>query len=218
MKKVVKREMAKVVEEDFSSVFEIISRRRNRALMAVNVELLMTYWEIGAFLSPRIHAGSWDAAVVGRLADYLKRQDPTLRGYGKSNLYNMAKVYDVFSSDAFAALNERHQKQLTRGLDFFQSATGKSDVVRGGAGEIDIFQSATGKCLPKVLCLTSYYLRQLRRRLSGPMSCLPKRDKLDLVQASAIDFVVAQEGNFYIKGEAGTGKSVVLAHVAANWH
>ena len=48
------------------------------------------------------------------------------------------------------------------------------------------------------------------------MSWLPKRDKLDPVQASAIDFAVAQEGNFYIKGEAGTGKTVVLAHVAAN--
>ena len=47
------------------------------------------------------------------------------------------------------------------------------------------------------------------------MSGLPKRDKLDPVQASAIDFAVAQEGNFCIKGEAGTGKSVVLAHVAA---
>ena len=38
------------------------------------------------------------------------------------------------------------------------------------------------------------------------MSWLPKRDKLDPVQASSIDFVVAQEGNFYIKGEAGMGK------------
>ena len=38
------------------------------------------------------------------------------------------------------------------------------------------------------------------------MSWLPKRDKLDPVQASAGDFVVAQEGNFYIKGEAGTGE------------
>ena len=46
---------------------------------------------------------------------------------------------------------------------------------------------------------------------------LPKRDKLDPVQASAIDFVVAQEGNFYIKGEAGMGKLVVLAHVAAKF-
>ena len=37
------------------------------------------------------------------------------------------------------------------------------------------------------------------------MSWLPKRDKLDPVQASAIDFVVAQEGIFSIKGEAETG-------------
>ena len=47
------------------------------------------------------------------------------------------------------------------------------------------------------------------------MSWLPKRDKFDPVQASAVDFALAQEGNFYIKGEAGTGKSVVLAHIAA---
>ena len=39
------------------------------------------------------------------------------------------------------------------------------------------------------------------------MGWLPKRDKLDLVQASAVDFAVAQEGNFYIKGEAGTGRA-----------
>ena len=30
-----------------------------------------------------------------------------------------------------------------------------------------------------------------------------------------MDFAVAQEGNFYIKGEAGTGMPVVLARVAA---
>ena len=38
------------------------------------------------------------------------------------------------------------------------------------------------------------------------MSWLPKRDKLDPVQASAIDFAAAQEGNSYIRGEAGTGE------------
>ena len=156
MKKIVKRDAAVVVEKEFSSVFEIISRRRNRALMAVNVESLMTYWEIGAFLSPRIHSGSWSSAIVGRLADYLKRQDPTLRGYGKSNLYNMAKVYDVFSADAFSALSDRYQKQLALGLDFFQLATGKSDADRIGVKTSDIFQPVVGKCLPKILCLTSF--------------------------------------------------------------
>ena len=45
------------------------------------------------------------------------------------------------------------------------------------------------------------------------MSWLPKRDKLDPVQASAIDFVVAQEGNFSIKGEAGTGNDGIIGEV-----
>ena len=49
------------------------------------------------------------------------------------------------------------------------------------------------------------------------MSWLPKRDKLDPVRASAIDFAVAQDGNFYISGEAGTGKLVVQAHIAAKF-
>ena len=43
------------------------------------------------------------------------------------------------------------------------------------------------------------------------MICLPKREKLDPKQASAIDFAVAQDGNFYVSGEVGARKSVVLA-------
>ncbi len=34
------------------------------------------------------------------------------------------------------------------------------------------------------------------------MCWLPKREKLDPKQASAIDFAVAQDGNFYVSGEA----------------
>ena len=52
------------------------------------------------------------------------------------------------------------------------------------------------------------------------MSRLPKRDKLDPVQASAVDFVVAQEGKKKVEkvgggAVTGTGESVVLAHVSA---
>ena len=43
------------------------------------------------------------------------------------------------------------------------------------------------------------------------MNWLPKREKLDPKQASAIDFAVAQDGHFYVSGEAGMGKLVVLA-------
>ena len=45
------------------------------------------------------------------------------------------------------------------------------------------------------------------------MSWLPKREKLDPKLVSAIDFAMAQDGNFYVSGEAGARKSAVLASV-----
>ena len=110
-----------------SGRLDIITTHRSRALMSVNVESLLTYWEIGAFLSPRIHSGSWSTAVVGRLADYIKRNKPELRGYGKSNLYNMARVYDLFSDEPFLSLTYRYQKQLPAPDNFFQLQNGKSN-------------------------------------------------------------------------------------------
>ena len=47
------------------------------------------------------------------------------------------------------------------------------------------------------------------------MSWLPKRDKLEPVQASAVDFAVAQEGDFYIKGEVGMRKMGPCYQIAA---
>lgn len=43
------------------------------------------------------------------------------------------------------------------------------------------------------------------------MNWLPKREKIDLEQASAIDFAVAQDGNFYVSGEADSYDSQTCA-------
>ena len=43
------------------------------------------------------------------------------------------------------------------------------------------------------------------------MSCLPKREKLDPEQTSAIDLAVAQDGNFYVSGEADSYDSQTCA-------
>ena len=159
-------------EKDFAAVLEIITTHRSRALMSVNVESLLTYWEIGAFLSPRIHSGSWSRAIVGKLAEYIKRNQPELRGYGKSNLYNMALVYDTFSSDAFVSILDKYSSQLSQYRNIFQTLVGKSEtlplqntnettkLVKSSAQELqpahDFFQTAFGKRIPGILFLLSY--------------------------------------------------------------
>ena len=88
-------------EAEFASVFKIITAHRSRTLMSINEEIILTNWEIGAFLSTRINAGRWNSAIIERLANYIKRNDPTLRGYSKSNLYAVATFYEKYSSAVF---------------------------------------------------------------------------------------------------------------------
>lgn len=151
-------------EKDFAAVLEIIATHRSRALMSVNVESLLTYWEIGAFLSPRIHSGSWSRAIVGKLAEYIKRNQPELRGYGKSNLYNMALVYDTFSSDSFVSILDKYSSQLSQYRNIFQTLVGKrvtpmpkssgkdtnviKSVIKKSTLQPDFFQPAVGKVFP----------------------------------------------------------------------
>ena len=159
-------------DKDFAAVLEIITTHRSRALMSVNVESLLTYWEIGAFLSPRIHSGSWSRAIVGKLAEYIKRNQPELRGYGKSNLYNMALVYDTFSSDAFVSILDKYSSQLSQYRNIFQTLVGKratitpkssdkdtnviKSVIKGATLQPDFFQPAVGKSVPDILFSLSF--------------------------------------------------------------
>ena len=159
-------------EKDFAAVLEIITTHRSRALMSVNVESLLTYWEIGAFLSPRIHSGSWSRAIVGKLAEYIKRNQPELRGYGKSNLYNMALVYDTFSSDTFVSILDKYSSQLSQYRNIFQTLVGKrvtitpkssdkdtnviKSVIKGATLQPDFFQPAVGKSVPDILFSLSF--------------------------------------------------------------
>lgn len=43
------------------------------------------------------------------------------------------------------------------------------------------------------------------------MSCLPKTEKLDPKRASAIDFAVVQDGDFYVSGEVDSYDSQTCA-------
>ena len=146
--------------------------------MSVNVESLLTYWEIGAFLSPRIHSGSWSTAVVGRLADYIKRNKPELRGYGKSNLYNMALLYDTFSSDAFLGVLERHKSALAKRINFFQMPSGKS---LGGASDKSKRALAAvrgaGAQYKRLLIPKDVLQRTFEEYLELPSSTEPVKDK-----------------------------------------
>ncbi len=95
-----------VETSQFQQVQNIIFSHRSKALQAVNNQNLLTAWEVGAFVSARLTNAAWGSKTVKQLAEYLKTQDPTLRGYSSRNIYNMVAFYEAYSSVQFAKYQE----------------------------------------------------------------------------------------------------------------
>ncbi|GAB6394240.1 MAG: DUF1016 domain-containing protein [Bacteroidales bacterium] len=93
--------------QEFQQVHGIISLHRSRALQTVNKETLLTAWEVGAYVSARLKNSAWGSKTVTQLSEYLRTQDPTLRGYSRSNIYNMVLFYDTYSSVQFIEYQDR---------------------------------------------------------------------------------------------------------------
>jgi len=92
---------------EFQQIQEIISLHRSQALQKVNNENLFAAWEIGAFVSARLKISTWGSKTVKQLSEYLRTQDPTLRGFSSRNIYNMVAFYETYSSFQFLEFQEK---------------------------------------------------------------------------------------------------------------
>ncbi len=136
------------IEQEFAYVDSIITAHTNAAVAKVNAEALQTYWEVGEYISHHIKESAWGDKVVSELADYLKRQNPKRRGYGKRSLYNMVKLYETYSSSDYALLTE--QLKIS---EFVQSQTAQIASRPFVQSPIAQFHSTQ---VPALLCLATY--------------------------------------------------------------
>ena len=65
----------------FSQILDIIRTHRAGALASVNIEHLLSRWEIGAYISAKIKHDGWGHATIDRLVDYIHANAPDERGY-----------------------------------------------------------------------------------------------------------------------------------------
>ena len=78
-----------------------IQQARQRAILAVNSQLLYAYWEIGNTILLQREKEGWGTKVVNRLIADLKAEFPDMRGLSIRNFNYMrafAKAYPEFSS------------------------------------------------------------------------------------------------------------------------
>lgn len=159
--------MGKIAEtKSFGEVLAIIRAHRAGAIASVNVEHLLSRWEIGGYLSAKIKNDGWGQATIDRLVDYIHANAPKERGYGRSNLYNMVAVYEAFTSQDFMELLGRYGSQIVQSVTGqlpvaieIQSTTGQvaqPAVVQMAA--VEIVQPSTAQLvpMPRVFALTTF--------------------------------------------------------------
>ena len=90
---------------------------QNRAALAVNLELLRLYWDIGATVATRQRLAGWGAGVIPKLALDLRNELPEQKGFLERNLRLMVQFHqtyrDLFSigQALFAQLETRAIRQ-----------------------------------------------------------------------------------------------------------
>jgi predicted nuclease of restriction endonuclease-like (RecB) superfamily len=90
-------------EVAFSEVVRLIAASREKAIQAVNTALIDLYWQIGATISRKIEAAEWGDGVVDRLAHFIARTEPGLRGFTRRNLFRMRQFYEAYREDSIVS-------------------------------------------------------------------------------------------------------------------
>jgi len=84
----------------FKQISDIISQARRNAEIAVNSELVTLYWNIGRVVKTQILEGNkpeYGKSVIDNLSRELVAEYG--KGYSKTNLFNMVKLYEVFGDE-----------------------------------------------------------------------------------------------------------------------
>jgi len=77
-----------------------IQSAQTRAMLAVNAELVLLYWDIGRIISERQKRAGWGAAVVPRLALELKNELPEIKGFSERNIDRMIAFHRAYPAPA----------------------------------------------------------------------------------------------------------------------
>ena len=151
------------LEKQFEYVNSLIEQHRSSAIAKVNMEALLTNWEVGQYISQQLKSAHWGTKVVSELADYLKRMNPRRKGYGKRNLYNMVGFYETYSSESFLSfIGSLHLDNLVQLTIAQLGALGQNEIVQSMTAQNEggvIVQSAPAQYdspFPAILASTSF--------------------------------------------------------------
>ena len=86
-------------KDEFSNILNQIQTSKQKAYAEVNSILVELYWNIGKYISIKVKEKRWGKGVVKELANFIKLQDPTIKGFSDKNLWRMKQFYETYKDD-----------------------------------------------------------------------------------------------------------------------
>jgi len=87
------------LETSFDEIANMIETRKNNAYRKVNEELIGLYWDFGKYISEKVKDNNWGDKIVDKLAEFMKKNYPTMKGFDKRGIYRMKQFYETYSKN-----------------------------------------------------------------------------------------------------------------------
>lgn len=92
----------KIIDIEFSKMITMIENRKYNAYRKVNEEMILLYLEIGKFLYELIEKSNYGDKIITKVANFMKNNYPTIKGFTKRNIERMVQFYRVYKDDKIA--------------------------------------------------------------------------------------------------------------------
>ena len=125
----------------FQHIRSLIADGKIKALQAATAYSLATYWNVGACLSQQLTERTYGAKIVTQLADWLRQQDPTLKGCDRRSLYRMRDFFEAWENMDWSIMPSK----------FHGSENFISEFNNNSEQKIMVMSSPQSFMLPKIL-------------------------------------------------------------------
>jgi len=92
------------MEKQFSEILLLIKTSQQNAYKAVNKELINLYWNVGFLITQKIKSANWGDKTVDKLAEFIQKNNPELKGFNRRGLYRMRQFYKTYKNSQFVSL------------------------------------------------------------------------------------------------------------------
>ena len=92
-------QMIKEYQNDFATVYQMITVAKSSAWQQVNQILINLYWNIGQYVSKKVERESWGKGVVQELSKYIITKNPFIKGFSPRNIWRMKQFFDTYNEN-----------------------------------------------------------------------------------------------------------------------